>query len=129
MFRSTTGHETSNVLDVAGTQFNVVKPHEQHLANAAWSEDLPSNPTLPVKLNSPISHNCMLSFLFMNIAHLYTKYKQKNILFGDYCDSPTMFICLCDTFLHESILASEVPGLIIVISDRLSRHRGRVCLY
>ena len=29
--------------------------HEQHVANAAWSEDLPSNITMPAKLSSPIS--------------------------------------------------------------------------
>ena len=72
-FRSTSGHETSNVPDAAGTKFNVAKSHEQHVANAAWSEDLPSNTTMPAKLSSPISPNCMFSFLFMNIAHLYAK--------------------------------------------------------
>ena len=77
VFRSTTGHETSNVPDAAGTKCNVAKYHEQHVANAAWSEDLPSNTTFPVKLSSPISPNCMFSFLFMNIAHLYAKYRQK----------------------------------------------------
>ena len=39
VFRSTTGHETSNVPDAAGTKYNVAKYHEQHVANAAWSED------------------------------------------------------------------------------------------
>ena len=106
---STSGHETSNVPDAAGTQFNVAKSHEQHVANAAWSEDLPSNTTMPAILSSPISPNCMFSFyLFMNIAHLYAKYRQKNKLLADYCDSSTMFICLCETFLHEGILDSEV---------------------
>ena len=39
--------------------------------------------------------------------------------------------CLCETFLHEGILDSEVqiPGFIIVRSDRVSRPRGGVCLY
>ena len=42
-----------------------------------------------------------------------------------------MFICLCETFLHEGILDSEVqiPGFIIVRSDRVSRPGGGVCLY
>ena len=73
----------------------------------------------------------MFSFLFMNIAHLYAKYKQKNKLLADYCDSSTMFIYLCETFLHEGILDSEVqiPGFIIVRSDRVSRPGGGVCLY
>ena len=42
-----------------------------------------------------------------------------------------MFICLCETFLHDGILDSEVqiPGFIIVSSDRVSRPGGGVCLY
>ena len=86
---------------------------------------------MPAKLSSPISPNCMFSFLFMNIAHLYAKYRQKNKLLADYCDSSTMFICLSETFLHEGILDSEVliPGFIIVRSDRVSRPGGGVCLY
>ena len=130
-FSSTSGHETSNVPDAAGTKFNVAKSHEQHVANAAWSEDLPSNTTMSAKISSPIRPNCMFSFLFMNIAHLYAKYRQKNKLLADYCDSSTMFICLCKTFLHEGILDSEVqiPGFIIVRSDRVSRPGGGVCLY
>ena len=48
---------------------------------------------------------------------------RKNKLLADYCDSSTMFICLCETFLHQGILDSEVqiPGFIIVRSDRVSR--------
>ena len=61
---------------------------------------------MPAKLSSPINHNCMFSFLFMNIAQLYAKYRQKNKLLADYCDSSTMFICLCETFLHDGILDS-----------------------
>ena len=130
-FRSTSRHETSNVPDAAGTKFNVAKSHEQHVANAAWSEDLPSNTTMPAKLSSLISPNCMFSFLFMNIARFYAQYRQKNKLLADNCDSSTMFICLCETFLHDGILDSEVqiPGFIIVRSDRVSRPRGGVCLY
>ena len=83
------------------------------------------------QLSSPISPNCMFSFLFMNIAHLYAKYRHKTNFLADYCDSSTMFICLCETFLHEGILDSEVqiPGFIIVRSDRVSRPGGGVCLY
>ena len=42
-----------------------------------------------------------------------------------------MFICLGETFPHEGILDSEVqiPGFIIVRSDRVSRPGGGVCLY
>ena len=42
-----------------------------------------------------------------------------------------MFICLCETYLHEGILESEVQiyGLIIVRIARVSRPGGGVCLY
>ena len=101
------------------------------MANAAWSEDLPYNTTMLAKLTSPNSPNCMCSFLCMNIAHLYAKYSQENKRLADYCDSSTMVICLCETFLHVGILDSEVqfPGFIIVESDRVSRPGGGVCLY
>ena len=91
------------------------------MANAAWSEDLQANTTMPAKLSSPISPNCMFSFFI---------YEHCTLL-ADYCDSSTMFICLCETFLHEGILDSEVqiPGFIIVRSDRVFRPGGGVCLY
>ena len=97
-FRSATGHETSNVPEAASTKFNVAKSHEQHVANATWSDDLPSNTTLSVMLSYLISPNFMYSFLFMISAHLYAKHRQKSKLLADYCDSSTMFICLCKTF-------------------------------
>ena len=67
----------------------------------------------------------------MNIAHLYARYRQEFFFWADYCDSSTMFICSCETFLHEGILESEVqiPGFIIVRSDRVSRPGGELCLY
>ena len=73
---------------------------------------------MPAKLSSPISPNCMFSFLFMNIAHLYAKYRQKNKLLADYCDSSTMFICLCKTFLHEDILDIEVCNIFLSHTTR-----------
>ena len=67
----------------------------------------------------------------MNIAHLYAKYRQKNKLLADYCDSSTMFICLCETFLHEGILDSEVqiPGFIIVRSDSFQTWRWGMSVF
>ena len=90
-----------------------------------------TNPPLPSKLSSPISPNCIVNFLFMNISHLYAKYRQKNKSLADYCDSSTMFICLCETFIHEGILDSEVQisGISIVRCDRVSRPGGEVCMY
>ena len=116
-FRSTSRHETSNVPDAAGTKFNVAKSYEQHVANAAWSEDLPSNATMPAKLSSPISPNCMFSFLFMNIAHLYAKYRQKNKLLADYCDSSTIFICLCEHFYMRVYLIVRSKSLVSLLLE------------
>ena len=110
--RSTTGHGTSNVPDAVCTTFNVAKSHEQHVANNTWSEDLPSNTTMPAKLSSPISPNCMFNFLFMNIAYLYTKYRQKNKRLADYGDSSTMFICLYETFYMRVYLIERSKSMV-----------------
>ena len=128
VFRSTMGYETSNVTDAARTKFNVAKSHEQYVANAALSEDLPSNPTLSAKLSSPISPNRMFSFLFINITHVYAKYRQKN---NFYLIIVTLQLCSSETFLLEDILDSKVQitGFIIVRSDSVSRPGGGVCLY
>ena len=55
----------------------------------------------------------------------------KNVLLADYCDPSTMFICLCETFLHEGILNSEVQitGFIIARSDRVYNNNNIQYLY
>ena len=42
-----------------------------------------------------------------------------------------MFLCLCETFLHEGILDSEIKisGFSIIRCDRMSRAGGGVCVY
>ena len=88
------------------------------MANTAWSEDLSSNPTLSAKLSSPISPNCMFSFLptYMHIFLLIIV---------------TLQLCLCETFLHEGIIDSEVQISCFIINrnDRVYRHGGGVCMY
>ena len=129
--RSTSVHETSNVPDAAGTQFNVAKSHKQHVANAAWSEDLPSNTTMPAKLSSPISPNCMFSFLFMNIAHLYAKYRQKNKLLADYCDSSNMFICYakhCYMTVYLIVRSKSLISLFLEVTEYPDLEVGYVCI-
>ena len=73
----------------------------------------------------------MYSFIFMNVARLLTQTKRKNEVLSDLCDRSTLFLCLCETFLHELILESEIkiPGFSIIICDRMSRARGGVCVY
>ena len=55
---------------------------------------------------------------------------RKNKLLADYCDSSTMFICLCETFLHEGILDSEVqiPGFSIEVTEFPDLEVGYVCI-
>ena len=73
----------------------------------------------------------MYSFIFMNVARLITITKRKNEILSDFCDKSTLFLCLCETFLHEGILDSEIKisGFSIIRCDRSSRTSGGVCVY
>ena len=73
----------------------------------------------------------MYSFIFMNVAHLLTQTKRKNVLLSDLCDKSTLFLCLCETFLHEGILDSEIniSGFSIIRCDCMPRAGGGVCVY
>ena len=73
----------------------------------------------------------MFHFLFMNIAHLISKTKQKLKFLADLCDANTLFLCFCETFLHDGISDSEIqiPEFSITRCDRLSRVGGGVCIY
>ena len=78
------------------------------------------NPIFPLQ---PYNNLALMFFLgqLRDMKHQMSQMQQAS----------TMFICLCETFLHEGILDSEVqiPGFIIVRSDRVSRPGGGVCLY
>ena len=130
-FRSTTGHETSNVPNAAGTNFNVAKSHEQHVANATWSEDLPSNTTMPAKLSSPISLNCKFSFLFMNLAHLYAihVYKQKKQLSPDEFLPVAMNILIFKCSIHVPLMRHKEARKSKFQKERkvLMRKRTKLC--
>ena len=73
----------------------------------------------------------MYSFIFMNVARLLTQTKRKNEVLSDLCDRSTLFLCLCETFLHEGILDSEIKicGFSIIRCDRMARAGGEVCVY
>ena len=73
----------------------------------------------------------MYSFIFMNVARLLTQTKRKNEVLSDLCDRSTLFLCLCETFLHEGILDSEIKisGFSIIRCDRMARAGGGVCVY
>ena len=56
---------------------------------------------------------------------------RKTKILADYCDSSTMFICLCETFLHEGVLDSEVqiPGsLLLEVTEYPDLEVGYVCI-
>ena len=38
---------------------------------------------------------------FISITHLITLTKRKNEILSYFCDKSTLFLCLCETFLHE----------------------------
>ncbi len=57
--------------------------------------------------------------------------KPKHLFLSDLCDKNTLFICLCETFLHEGINDNEVQicGHSIIRCDRRDRVGGGVCIY
>ena len=67
----------------------------------------------------------------MNIARLMTKSNQKLKFLADLCNSTTLFLCFCDTFLHDGIQDSEIqiPDFAIAISDHYSSVGDGVCVY
>ena len=73
----------------------------------------------------------MFHFLFMNIAHLISKTKQKLKFLADLCDANTLFLCFCETFLHDGIgdIEIQIPDFSITRCDRLSRVGCGVCIY
>ena len=70
-------------------------------------------------------------FIFMNIAHLYSKTKQKVKFISDLCNINTLFLCFCETWLKDDILDSEIqiPGFSLIRCDRKVRAGGGVCVY
>ena len=57
-----------------------------------------------------------------------TKNKQKLKFLADLCNSTTLFLCFCETFLHDGIQDSEIqiPDFSIARSDR---YQGLVVEY
>ena len=49
----------------------------------------------------------------------------------DLCTSSTLFICICETFLFDSIKDSKIhlPDFTVIRCDRISREGGGVCIY
>ena len=68
----------------------------------------------------------MYSFIFMNVARLITITKRNNEILSDFRDKSTLFLCLCETFLHEGILDSEIK---ISVTVHLELVVECVCMY
>ena len=91
-----------------------------------------SSPPKPNVLNNyPIKPTPVYHFMFMNIARLMTKSKQKLKFLADLCNSTTIFLCFCETFLHDGIQDSkiQIPDFSIIRSDRYSTVGGGVFAY
>ena len=74
---------------------------------------LTSPESSPISSSNVLNKTCpkapsMFYFLFMNIAHLISKTKQKLKFLSDLCDVNTLFLCFCETFLHDGIGDSEI---------------------
>ena len=97
---------------------------------------LTSPESKPISSTNVLNEACpnpssMFYFLFMNIAHLISKTKQKLKFLADLCDANTLFLCFCETFLHDGIgdIEIQLPDFSITRCDRLSRVGGGVCIY
>ena len=67
----------------------------------------------------------------MNIARLMTRSKLKLQFLADLCNSTILFLCFCETLLHDGIQDSEIkiPDFSIARSDRYPRVGDGVCVY
>ena len=90
----------------------------------------------PISSTNVLNEACpnpssMFHFIFMNIAHLISKTKQKLKFLADLCDANTLFLCFWETFLHDGIgdIEIQIPDFSITRCDRLSRVGGGVCIY
>ena len=55
----------------------------------------------PIKTVVILPH--MYSFIFLNVSRLFTKTKLKYKVLSDLCGPSTLFLCLSETFLMDSI--------------------------
>ena len=83
---------------------------------------LTSPESKPISSTNVLNKACpnpssMFHFLFMNIAHLISKTKQKLKFLADLCDANTLFLCFCETFLHDGIGILKSRYLILVLPD------------
>ena len=80
----------------------------------------------PIKTVVTLPH--MYSFIFLNVSRLFTKTTLKYKVLSDLCGPSTLFLCLCGTFLMDSINDSENPDTWMFYCTLL-REGGGVCIY
>ena len=73
-------------------------------------------------------------FMLLNVAHLLLsmpKDKSKIKFTGDLCSNNTLMVDLCETFLSNVIIDSEISisNFNIIRCDRHSQRGGGVCIY
>ena len=125
-FRTTEGQQIANVPNDRISELPK-SCNETRVAITSKTQSHVLNVT-PVK--STITDDCYC-FIFMNIAHLYSKTKQKVKFISDLCNLNTLFLCFCETWLKDDILDSEIqiPDFSLIRCDRTVRADGGVCVY
>ena len=101
-FRRTKRNKISNVTDVTNPESAHAKYAESDVAPFSLPKTL-SPPKPNVLNNSPIKPTPLYHFMFMNIACLMTKSKQRLKILADFCNSTTLFLCFCETFVHDKL--------------------------
>ena len=106
---------------------------QNYLLKVVMKQEWPSLPKHNVTPVKPTITGDCYCFIFMNIAHLYSKTKQKVKFISDLCNFNTLFLilCFCETYLKDDILDSEIqiPDFSLIKCDRKARVGGGVCVY
>ena len=129
-FRSNEGPEVPDVTDATNPKLSAKEHYESSVSPLTSPESKPISSTTVLNEACPNPFS-MIQFLFMNIDHLISKTKQKLKFMADLCDANTLFLCFCETFLHDGIgdIEIQIPDFSITRCDRLSRVGGWVCIY
>ena len=124
---TTEGHQIANVPNDGIPELPTKSCNETGVAITSKTQPDVLNVT---SVKSTNTDDCYC-FIFMNIAHLHYKTKQKVKFISDLCNLNTLFLCLCETWLKDDTLDSEIqtPGFSLIRCDRKVRAGGGVCVY
>ena len=99
-FRATEGPQVPNITNDRNAELPIKSCNEAGVASNSHIKPH----FLNVKPAKPSSSDDCYCFIFMNIAHLYSKTKQKVTFITDLCNHNTLFLCSCETYLNDNIL-------------------------